>query len=451
MPNSRESYVTMANTRSPEEIRQLASEAFAFFYPLVTMDVTRAQLSDGADKDMHGLPNTFVHVRAFPTAEFREVVRPNFDTLYSSVWFDLTDGPLIVHVPDAGERYYLLPLIDMWTDVFFVPGTRTTGTGARDFLLTPPGWVGDVPAGLTQVKAPTPHVWAIGRVQTNGVSDYDAVRRLQDGFEIEKLGGGPVSTRQDSSDIPSEIDLTMEPLRIVNTMSAVDYFAYAARLLKRHPVHPTDGSMMARLERIGIAPGADFDAGQFGDEQLAALQAGASETVASLPGLLPALGKIANGWVLYTEGVGVYGNSYLRRAVVACAGLGANQPEDAVYPVCIFDEAGNPLSGEKNYVLHFDRAELPPVHAFWSVTMYDAEGFQAANDLDRFALGDRDPLTYAADGSLDIYIQRTNPGGDKEANWLPAPPGPLGVTMRLYAPTARVLSGDWKPPAITAI
>ncbi len=164
-----------------------------------------------------------------------------------------------------------------------------------------------------------------------------------------------------------------------------------------------------------------------------------------------ALAPPVNGWQMVTEALGVYGNAYLRRAVVAMVGLGANQPEDAVYPLLIADADRRPLDGANDYVLHFEADELPPVGAFWSVTMYDEDGFQAANPINRFAIGDRDELTFGADGSLDLYLQHEKPGGGKESNWVPAPRGPLGVTMRLYAPEPQVLDGRWVPPAVRRV
>lgn len=441
----------MSARRSPESVELLAAEAFTYLYPLVTMDVTRLQLTDAQPKDMHGPPNTFSHVRTFPTAEFRDVVRPNFDTLYSSAWFDLTDGPVVIHVPDSGGRYYLLPFLDMWTDVFVAPGTRTTGTGAQQLLLAPPGWSGEVPEGMTLLQAPTVHVWLIGRTQTNGPADFTAVHQFQDGLRIERLDGSDPTVTGHRDVAPPGIDLTLEPLRIVNGLSAVEFFSYAARLLKIHPPHLTDGSTIARIGRIGIVPGKDFDPSSFTAEELTALQAGVTATLADFPKYTALLGKMDNGWALYTDGIGVYGNEYLKRAVTTLIGLGANQPADAIYPVNVSDSNGDSPVGDNDYVIHFDADELPPVDAFWSLTMYDAEGFQVANELDRFAIGDRDPLVYNADGSLDLYIQHHNPGPEKEPNWLPAPRGPLGMTLRLYAPKTAVLTGEWHCPPVVKV
>jgi hypothetical protein len=166
----------------------------------------------------------------------------------------------------------------------------------------------------------------------------------------------------------------------------------------------------------------------------------------------PTLARVTNGWQMNTDTMGVYGNAYLKRAIIALTALGANQPDDAIYPLCIGDADGNPLRGEHKYVLRFSKAELPPVGAFWSVTMYDQEGFQVANPLNRFAIGDRDQLKFGPDGSLEIYIQHQSPGADKESNWLPSPSsGVLGVTMRLYAPKPEALDGRWNPPAVRKV
>lgn len=218
-----------------------------------------------------------------------------------------------------------------------------------------------------------------------------------------------------------------------------------------HPGHVTDFSVQARIARIGVGPSDAFDPLPLGDGAVDALNAGIRDELARLTALIPAVGKRVNGWEMILDTVGVYGNFYAKRAVIAIAGLGANPPEDAVYPLAVADDHGDPFVGERSYRLHFEKDELPPVEAFWSLTMYDAEGFQAANELNRFAIGDRDALTYAPDGSLDLYIQHTNPGPGKESNWLPSPLGPLGITMRLYAPKSQVLDGTWAPPPIRVV
>jgi len=426
------------------DLRTLSREAYAYLYPLVTMGATRRQatnLPDGV-RPGFGPPNRFHHIRQFPAADFRAVVRPNFDTLYSSAWLDLTAGPVLVHVPDSDDRYYMLPMLDMWTDVFANPGKRTTGTGAQDFLVVPPGWTAPGTEGATTFQAPTPHVWVIGRTQTNGPDDYAAVNAFQDGWSITEVSGSVDVV------IDPDADMATEPLRIINGLSAVDYFSYAAQLLRENPPHLTDQAQVARMSLLGIAPGAGFDAGRLADAEVGELEAGRADALASLGGGPAKLGVPVNGWVSLTDTMGVYGNYYYKRAVVTLVGLGANPAEDAVYPLLVADADGQPVHGEADYVLHFDADQLPPAAAFWSVTMYDAEGFQVANEIDRFAIGDRDALSYTEDGSLDILIQHTRPAPERVSNWLPSPTGPLGITMRLYAPEPQVLDGRWRPPPL---
>jgi hypothetical protein len=427
-----------------DDLRTLSYEAALYFYPLVTMDITRLQAinAPAGTKPGFGPPNEFHHFRAFPTADFRTVVRPNFDTLYSSAFLDLTAGPVILHAPDTDDRYYMLPLIDMWTDVFANPGKRTTGTDAKDFVVTGPGYTGELPDGLPVIAAPTPYVWIIGRTQTNGPADYDAVHKVQDGYSITPVGEAPNHV------VDPEYDTATEPLKLVNNMSTADFLTYAADLLAVNSPHPTDFSQLARIANLGIVAGEPFDASRFSAEELAEIDTGRAAALQDMLAALNTLGTNIDGWTTFTETMGVYGNYYFKRAVVTLIGLGANPAEDAVYPLLTADADGNPVAGENDYVIHFDADKLPPAYAFWSVTMYDAEGFQVANELDRFAIGDRDPLTYNADGSLDLYLQHTNPGPERESNWLPAPLGPLGITMRLYAPKREVLDGRWHPPAV---
>ena len=425
------------------DLGTLSREAFIYLYPLVTMEVTRRQavsLPAGA-RIAFGPANEFQHVRAYPPADFRSVVRPNFDTLYSSAWIDLTGGPVQVHVPDSDERYYMLPMLDMWTDVFANPGKRTTGTDALEIVLTPPDYTGEVPGETLVIEAPTPYVWIIGRTQTNGPADYAAVRAFQDRLAITEIGSRAAA-------VPEPVDVDTEPLRVVNGMSAVEFLDYAAHALRVNPIHPTDHSEVARLALLGVVPGEPFDASRFTDAERGEIQAGAEDALAALVAAPNRLGVPVNGWVSYTSGMGVYGNDYLKRAMVSLVGLGANPAEDAIYPLLRTDVDGEPVTGDTNYVIHFDAEQLPPVAAFWSITMYDAEGFQAANELDRFAIGDRDDLTYNGDGSLDIYIQHESPGPERVSNWLPAPKGPLGITMRLYAPGPAALDGTWNPPPV---
>ena len=430
------------------EAQAIAQEAYIYLYPLILMDLTRKQLInlDPKANPMGGPANAFTHIRAFPTADMRAVVRPNFDTLYSSAWLDLTSGPVVVSTADTGGRYFMLPMLDMWSDVFAVPGKRTNGTGAASFAVVPPGWSGQSPVDVARVDAPTSYVWIIGRTQTNGVQDYDAVHKIQDGFRVTLLADWGKASRAVSQAIDPAVDTRTEPLRQINGIAPVDYFKRGAELMKLNPPHLTDWSTVARLRRIGIEPGKSFDASKVAADVLARANAAGLKLMHDKA---PTLARIANGWQMNTDTMGVYGNYYLKRAIVAMLGLGANQVDDAIYPMNVSDADGKPVTGGSKYVLHFTKDELPPVDAFWSLTLYDEEGFQVANPLNRFAIGDRDALKFGADGSLDLYVQNENPGPDKEPNWLPSPKsGVLALTLRLYAPKPQVADGRWNPPAI---
>ena len=232
-------------------------------------------------------------------------------------------------------------------------------------------------------------------------------------------------------------------------MPALQYFMYGAELMKQNPPHHSDWSILARMKRLGFEPGKNFDSEKVSADLLVE---GAAAGLKLMQDKLPTIARVTNGWQVSTDTMGVYGNYYLKRAIIALAGLGANQVEDAVYPINLADADGKPVSAGNKYVLHFNKEEIPPVNAFWSLTMYDAEGFQVANSLNRFAIGDRDDLKYNADGSLDLYIQHESPGADKESNWLPSPKsGRLGMTMRLYAPKAQVIDGRWNPPVVKRV
>jgi len=435
---------------TPEEAHAIGVDAYLYFYPLLTMDITRKQFTniEPGKEFGKGPMNMFVSVPQYPPASFKGVVRSNFDTLYSIAWLDLTKEPLVISAPDTDGRFYLLPMLDMWSDVFASPGWRTTGTQARQFLVTPPGWTGTVPAGLSHLPAPTPFVWVIGRTKTDGEADYAAVHKIQTGYTVTPLSQLGKKAEPVIVKIDPTVDMKTPPKIQIDTMSAANYFAYAAELLKVHPPHLTDQPILAQMQRIGIEVGKSFNFEALDPVVKAALQTVPDEAQTLMKWKVATLARVVNGWSMNTDTMGVYGNYYLKRAIVAQVGLGANLPEDAIYPLNLGDEQGNPLDGANKYVLHFDKDQVPPVNAFWSITLYDPEGFQVGNSLNRFAVSSWMPFKTNPDGSLDIYFQNESPGKDLEANWLPAPKGAFNLTMRLYGPKPEALNGKWNPPAI---
>lgn len=440
-----------------EEAYAIGIEAYNYLYPIITMDVTRRQATNYArmgEVAFRGPANGFVHVREFPPADFRDVVRPNFDTLYSSAWLDLTREPMVLSLPDTSGpdgRYYLMPMLDMWTNVFASPGTRTTGPVAGNYAIVGPAWSGTLPPGVQMIRAPTPHVWIIGRTQTNGTGDYATVRRQQDGYGLTPLSRFGQPPQPPTGVVDPAVDMRTPPLETVNGTAPAAFFARGAELMKLHPPGAYDAPILARLRRVGIRPGESFDLAAAPPAIRGALERAAQGGVRYITASLPLLGATKNTWLYLSSGMGVYGTDYLRRAAVALAGLGANLPEDAIYPLTHVSVDGRPLNGDSRYVLRFARGEAPPVRAFWSITMYDNQGFQTANSINRFAIGDRDGLRTAADGSVEILIQHEDPGPEGRSNWLPAPAGSFNLTMRLYYPSAPALDGRWAPPGVQVI
>ncbi|HWV52032.1 DUF1254 domain-containing protein [Pseudorhodoplanes sp.] len=448
---------------SEQEAHAIAVDAYLYFYPLISMDITRKQFTnvDPGKVPGRGPMNAFQSMSAYPAGTDKGVVRYNFDTLYSSVWLDMTKEPMIVSAPDTDGRYYLLPMLDMWSDVFASPGWRTTGTKAGTFLITPPGWRPDLrdrfieefklPANTQRIEAPTPIVWIIGRTKTDGPPDYPAVNKIQAGYKVTPLSQWGKTPTPVTATIDPNVDMTTPPKVQVDTMPADKYFAYAAELLKTIPPHITDEPMVAQLKKIGFEPGRSFDAQKLDPAIRKALMSAPEDAQKLMAWKVPTLARVVNGWSMNTDTMGVYGNYYLKRAIVAQLGLGANLPEDAIYPVNLADDTGRPLDGSQKYALRFEKSALPPANAFWSVTLYDSEGFQVPNALNRFNLSSWMPLKYNMDGSLDLYFQNESPGVDKEANWLPAPKGAFNLLLRLYAPKSEALTGKWNPPVVTRV
>jgi len=452
-----------AQSISQDEANAIATEGFLYLYSLVTMDLTRKQLTNAepGSGGYSGPPNWFANVRTYPAADDKAVVRPNFDTLYSSAWLDLTEEPVVISVPATDGRYYLLPMLDMWTDVFASPGWRTTGTGAQTLLVAPPGWRPDLrdrfdtelklPKDTQRIDAPTPHVWVIGRIKTDGPSDYAAVNKIQDGLKVAPLSKWGQDLKAPTVTIDTSIDMKTPPKTQVDTMSGEAFFTYAAELLKENPPHGTDQPILARLKRLGFDRGKSFDYASADPVVKKAIDRAPKAGLELMAWKVPSLARVDNYWSMNTDTMGVYGNYYLKRAIITQLGLGANVPQDAVYPLNLADSEGKPLDGTNNYVLHFEKSEIPPVDGFWSVTLYDKLGYQVANSLNRFAVSSWMDFDYNTDGSLDLYFQHESPGKDKEANWLPAPEGPFNLTMRLYAPKSPALTGKWNPPAVEKV
>ena len=430
-----------------EEAYAIAREGYDFLFPLLTMDFTRRAMTTvtGPGRAPRtAVENVLAPAAAFPRGEDRIIVRPNFDTLYSIGWIDVSQGPVTLAVKPGLDRYYLLPLMDMWTDVFAVPGSRTLGQAGGRFLIVSRNWTGAAPADAQVLRAPTDKVWLIARIQTNGPADYAHVHALQQQITLTpSVPPGPPAT-------DLSFDRFAPPARLMASLSADQVFARGAELAGLYPPHDTDQPVMALLARIGFRPGQPYDLAKQPPE----IQAGVRRAVRDgLAGLKAQRfgGLLRRGtWFFQPGHLGAYGGDYGFRARVALGGLGANRIEDAVYPTTDEDADGKPLVGANGYVLHFSKDQLPPAGAFWSLTAYDGEGFPLLTPERRYAVGDRDPLVYNPDGSLDLQIGQTPPADPhRAANWLPTLAGPFNLTLRLYLPKREALDGGWIPPPVT--
>ncbi len=435
-----------------DEAAQIGTEAYIYGYPLVTMEMTRRVLTNAAAPDGKLAPiGQFARLRSYPTPADKEVTAPNADTLYTLAWLDVSKEPWVLSIPDARDRYYLMPMLSGWTDVFQVPGKRTTGTKAQTYAITGPGWKGTLPGGVKEYKSPTSMVWILGRIYCTGTpEDYKAVHALQDEFKLVPLSSYGKPYTPPPGTVDPSIDMKTPVREQVNRMSAGEYFKLLAALMKDNPPAKADAPMVANMAKLGIVPGQAFDISKLDPAVQKGLQGVPKASIEKIMAHFKTAGKDINGWLFSTR-TGLYGADYLQRALITAIGLGANRPQDAVYPTSEVDAEGKPYDGANKYVMHFAKGQVPPVRGFWSLTMYDGEYFFVPNPLNRYTLSSRSKFNYNKDGSLDLYIQRDSPGKDKEANWLPAPAGKFILMLRLYWPRERppsIIDGTWKPPAV---
>jgi hypothetical protein len=432
----------------------LATDAYIYGYPLVTMEMTRRVMTNAATAEGNRGPmGQLIKAREYPNASFRDVTAPNADTLYTTAWIDLGAEPWVLSIPDMKDRYFLFPMLDGWTTVFQVPGKRTTGTGAQTYAITGPGWKGTLPAGVKEYKSATNIVWLLGRIYCTGTpEDYAAVHALQDECKLVPLSSYGKPYTPPPGKIDSSIDMKTAVRDQVNSMDAVAYFNLLSQLMKTNPPSTADASALAKYAKIGLVPGKDFDATKLRADFAKRIPEVAFDRIMIQFKVNKDVQDI-NGWA-YTTKTGLYGTDYLMRALVTAIGLGANRPQDAVYPTSLKDADERAYDGADKYVMRFAKGELPPVQGFWSVTMYNGEYFFVANPINRYSISPRQNLKSNPDGSVDLYIQKESPGADKESNWLPAPAGKFILMLRMYWPdetAPSIIDGTWTIPPVRKV
>jgi len=432
-----------------DEIAKLGADAVAYGLPLVVAEITKRVSTNVASPqpDGHAPINQLGNMTKYPSADNHDIVRMNVDTLYSFAFLDLTTEPMILSVPDTNGRYYLMPLIDAWTNVFASPGKRTTGTKAGNFAITGPNWTGTLPKGMTEYKSPTNMVMIGGRTQANGPADYATVNAIQAKYKLTPLSAWGKPYKAPMGTVDPNVDMSA-PVDQIGKMSAASYFQLLAQLLKANPPPAADAPVVAQLAKIGLVPGQDFDLSKQDPLVQKALDGIVQKALATLQDAAKKAGVVVNGWNQLPHNIANFGTDYGTRAVVALIGFGANLEADAVYPSAYVDADGQPLNGANRYTLHFDKGQTPPANAFWSITMYDAQSFFVPNPINRYNIAGWMPLKTNKDGSVDIYLQKDSPGKALESNWLPAPAGDFNVTNRIYWPKPEALDGTWKAAAI---
>ena len=416
---------------APSSLKDAAREAWLYGLPLIEMATTRARALSGRGGQPAGL-NRFGHTRKLAGPQSRAVTAPNNDTLYSSAWLDLSQGPVTLTIPSTGERYISVAGMSMFTDNNFVLGTRTSGGAGGRYTIVGPGQSG---SGPNVVRLETPQGWLLARTLVDGQDDLPAVQRLQAALGLT----GPKGVAP--------------PAFAARSAPALEYFASVAALLKSNPPPATDGALFARISPLGLTAQGGFDPTRLDAASVAQIDAGVADARRAMQALR--VGGGVQGWSYPRSTLGDFNQDYAFRAAVALAGLAALPPAEAMYMNPMGDR-GRMFTGEGPYRLSFPAGQLPAVDAFWSLTMYEAtpdgQFFLVENPIRRYSIGDRTPgLKTNADDSLDIWISRADPGGDRSANWLPAPAsGPFTLSFRAYLPRPEFLDGRYRLPAIQA-
>lgn len=451
-PSIEELNVKMAQISSSNKPKDIATLAYIWGFPLVTMErqfnfVTSPNVPPGVGR---GPSNSISCATDLVNATFTDVVSPNSDTLYCQSQFDLRKEPVVVVVPPISDRYYSFEFLDAYTNDYAYLGQRASGSDGGTYLMVGPDWNGHVPEGMTKIWTPTNLAWLITRTLVKGQADVPNVIAIQDKIIVKPLSEFQGNTTSSQSGVAQanaskEIPIGPQPSLIAPT--GIKIFDEIGAAMVGNPLNPPDPTLVTKLTSIGIGP--DKEPSKNANNTIkAALQTGITEGQKMIDAKVANAGTVVNGWLI-TPQTGIYGADYLFRAAVAKYGLGANIAQEALYPATYTDSQGKPLSGNSSYLIHFEPGQTPPVDGFWSITMYNDKNLFVDNPINRYSIGKyTEGLKNSTDGSLDIYIQNANPGKDKESNWLPAPEGSFNMIMRTYLPQPQILNGTWQLPSV---
>ncbi len=436
---------------SPQEAKEIAKEAYIYAYPMIDHYKTMFALAIYKDSGAYAAPfNILTHNSTLLGPEFTAIVRPNNDTFYSSVWLNLISEPMVLSIPSvADNRYYAFQIIDKYTHNINYIGSRATGFDAGNYMFVGPNWKEKTPKGINKViKSEGDYIIALGRTQVFGPADVGNVKAILAQYKVEPLSAylGEKST----------VDTTAPNYPAYNPQKAkgIEFITYLNALMTDGAIHPSEVDLFKKFAKIGIVPGKSFDSSTLDPAIVNAIKEGIVSAEEKIKAQSSELGERKNGWQMVSSAFGnreAMQGKYLTRAAAANFGLWGNSLEEAYYPETTFDSNNDAIDGSKhNYILHFDKAELPPVKAFWSISMYKLpEQLFLENEINRYVISSAtNGLRYNKDGSLDIYIQKENPGADKESNWLPAHDGLFSLQARLYWPEPSRLDPLYVMPKI---
>jgi hypothetical protein len=430
-----------------KEATEIAKEAYVYGVPMVSIYSTLYAFSvDSKGPEYKGPFNSVLNVARVFTPKDKGFVTPNSDTPYTFMGLDLRTGPMVITVPKMeANRYFVFQLMDLYTFNFDYIGTRTTGNNGGTYMIAGPTWRGDDPEGITKViHSETQFVNVVGRTQLFNPGDLDNVKKIQSGYKLQSL-----SEFEGKAALPEPQTDWIRPVRPADQKTDPQFYDVLAFLLQFTPIHPSETALRARFEKLGLIAGEKFDVAALSPEMKAALADGMKEGQKEID---------ARRATLHGDSSKLFGtreflkNDYVTRALGTQVGIGANSREEALYPIYEKDASGALLDGAKGrYTLSFKGGDLPPVNAFWSLTMYDLPSqLLVDNPINRYLINAPmlPDLKKDADGGLTIYIQHESPGKDKESNWLPAPNGRFMMAMRYYLPKPALLDGDWKSPEV---
>lgn len=442
-------------TSKKNKMEQLGRDAYSFGFPLILMDTSSkytAAFSKSSYKQSKVPMYQFYHTRKVRETRYHDMASLDSDMVYSTAWLNLAQDPVVLTIPASGKRFFVGGLLQGWSDIFGVVGTRSTGNKKQRFLLSGPQWKGQTPTGMKPLRASTNLVWIPIRIYAAGREQTISTRVFQRGLHLTPLSQwGKNKKTLRMVDIDPSLDLRKTPRDQVFAMSGEEYYTKLCALLVDNPPSPMDAAFMDQLRTLGIEPTKNFKFSDLPVETQRVLNEsvkGAKAYVVAHQGSFTPVGRLVNGWTLPVSDAG-FGTDYARRAYQAYQGLGVLPPQDAVFPVAYEDNMGQQLMGENSYQITFAKDQLPPVNGFWSLTMFQLPDVALVETaFRRYSIGQYSRLKFNPNGSLTLYLQPTYPGRDKESNWLPSGKGNYQVTLKMYWPKKEVLEGRWIPPQV---